>query len=592
MAVSNGVCHDISTPVLVVGAGPAGATTALLLGRYGIPSVVISRHRGTANTPRAHIFNQRAMEVLRDAGIEGPVKHVASTKEQIAHVAWLHTLNGEEYGRVYAWGAKPDRIGEYLVASPCEMSDLPQSVLEPVLVSEARRLGADIRFSTEFLSQRQSSDGKIVTSVHNRNTSETYNITSQYLVGADGARSRVLDSLEIPIDGKSLSDAFGVHIRADMTQYFIHRPGSMVWILNPDAPDWSSHGSIRMVRPWTEFMVSMHNAKADTYHEPRKEDVLKRLHQMIGDDSVHIEILDISRWTINDQVARTWHKGRVFCIGDAVHRHPPINGLGSNTCISDAFNISWKLAYVLQGLADPSILDSLTAERKPVGDGVVRRANTGMLVHRKLWALMGSTREERSIVSNTLRSATVEGAALRKRLRTIIEDTDDEFNALGIQMNQVYSASSLTVIEEGDIRPDVSNVNLLKQQVISTFPGYHLPHVWVVKDSLSERISTLDLAGHGQFTLFTGIGGKPWIEAAEDVTREIGLPLKGYGIGSGLDYLDASWDWERVRGVDEDGVVLVRPDHFVCWRYIRAPADPAKRLREVIQQLLGLPARV
>ncbi|OAP57296.1 2,4-dichlorophenol 6-monooxygenase [Fonsecaea erecta] len=586
MTASDEICHDVSIPVLIVGAGPAGATAALLLGRYGIPSIVISRHQSTANTPRAHIFNQRAMEVLRDAGIEGIVKPVASSKEQIAHVAWLHTLSGEEYGRVYAWGTKPDRMGEYLVASPCEMSDLPQSVLEPILVDEATKLGAEFRFSTEFIQQRQLPDGRVVTTVHDRATLATYDITSQYLVGADGARSSVLSSLGIPIDGKQVSDAFGVHIKADLSRYFSRRPGSMVWILNPDAPDWSSHGSIRMVRPWNEFLVSMHMAKPDVNYIPCAKDIIRRLQQMIGDSSVQIELLNFSRWTINDQVARAWQKGNVFCIGDAVHRHPPINGLGSNTCISDAFNIAWKLAYVLKGTADPSILETLTLERKPVGDGIVRRANDGMLIHRKLWALMGSTTEERAVVSGILQAPSIEGARLRKQLRTIIEETDDEFNALGIQMNQIYSKSPLLVVENGDSPPDLDGVNLMKQQVISTFPGFHLPHVWVVKDGQLERISTLDLAGHGEFVLFTGIGGEGWLQAARDIARTDGVPMKGYGIGRGLEYSDAYWDWEKVRGVEEDGAVLVRPDHFVCWRCQRLVSNPSARLREVIRALL------
>ncbi len=189
---------DLETPVLIVGAGPSGATTALLLARYGIPSVVISRHRGTANTPRAHIFNQRAMEVLRDAGIQHRVTPIASSKEDIAHVAWLHSLNGEEYGRVYAWGNKPDRQGEYLVASPCHMSDLPQSVLEPILVDEATKAGADFKFHTEFISQVQLPDGRIRTLVRNRGSNESYHITSKFSIGADGARSTVISQLGIP----------------------------------------------------------------------------------------------------------------------------------------------------------------------------------------------------------------------------------------------------------------------------------------------------------------------------------------------------------------------------------------------------------
>jgi 2-polyprenyl-6-methoxyphenol hydroxylase-like FAD-dependent oxidoreductase len=122
-----------------------------------------------------------------------------------------------------------------------------------------------------------------------------------------------------------------------------------------------------MVRPWIEFVVSMHPMSKDgKSFEPQNQDLLKRLHQMIGDETVPIEILSSYRWSINDQVARYWQKGRVLCIGDA------INELGSNTCVSDAFSLTWKLAYVLKGFAAPLLLETLTIERKPVGDAIVR----------------------------------------------------------------------------------------------------------------------------------------------------------------------------------------------------------------------------
>ena len=143
----------------------------------------------------------------------------------------------------------------------------------------------------------------------------------------------------------------------------------------------------------------MHPAHADANKsDPDNDMIVKRLKQMIGED-VNIGVLSTFRWMINDEVARTWQKGRVLCIGDAVHRHPPINGLGSNTCISDAFNLAWKLALVLRGTANPKLLYTLTTERKPVGDAVVRRANEGMLVHRELWSMLGLTPESREKVS-------------------------------------------------------------------------------------------------------------------------------------------------------------------------------------------------
>jgi 2-polyprenyl-6-methoxyphenol hydroxylase-like FAD-dependent oxidoreductase len=588
------ILQDIEVPVLIVGAGPAGATTALLLGRLGIPSIVISRHAGTANTPRAHIFNQRAMEVLRDAQLEQQLQGLASSAKYMVHCSWLHSLEGEEYGRVYTWGNRPDRKGDYENASPCVMSDLPQSVLEPVLVKAGQFVGAKFRFSTEFISQKPTDKGEMIeTIVRKRGSDQSYTIRSRYLIGADGARSSVLDSIGVPVDGKQLNTAFNVHIKADLSRYLEVRPGSMNWILNPDAPQWSAVGNFRMVRPWDEWVVSMHPASKDGQpFEPTKEDILNRLHQMIGDEGeTPIEILSSFRWTINDQVARSWQKGNVICIGDAVHRHPPINGLGSNTCISDAFNLSWKLAYVLKGLASRNVLDSVTIERKPVGDNVVRRANEGMEAHRKLWATIGLTAEERKNQTKIMTQADAEGRELRSKLQTALESTDAEFQALGIQMNQIYSDSPCVTTEPDDTdKPDVSSFDFIKEQIVSTFPGFHLPHVWVAKNGQSHRTSVLDLCGHGKFTLLTGIGGERWRDLAKGVeAKRPGLIVDVVSIGWRQEYMDAYGDWEKVRGVEDDGAVLIRPDHFVAWRSRSVQSTTSERLLEVFATILPLP---
>ena len=575
-------------PVLIIGAGPSGASLALHLGLQGVPTIVVSRHKGPANTPRAHIFNQRAMEVLRDAGLENRASAVASDASHMQHTSWLRSLNGEEYGRLWAWGNKPSQKGDYEAASPCVMSDLPQHVLEPILVEEAGKAGAEFRFHTQFVSSREEHDC-VKTIVRERSSAREYEIASEYLIGADGARSAVLDSLGIPVDGEQINSAFNVHIKAELSKYFDHRPGCLNWILNPDAPDWSAVGNFRMVRPWNEFVVSMHPLSKDGKpFEPQSEDLLKRLRQMIGDETVPIEILSSYRWSINDQVARSWHKGRVLCIGDATHRHPPINGLGSNTCISDAFNLAWKLVYVLKGFAAPSLLETLTIERKPVGDAIVRRANTGMEAHRTLWNILGLTQEMRERAVSTLKSATKEGAELRHRLREALEATDDEVQALGIQMNQVYLNSPAVKAEQDDEPPDFSTTNFTKEVMITTYPGYHLPHVWLAANGQSQKISILDLAGHGRFCLFAGIGGQQWLQAAKNITSKGGIDIQGYSIGYGCDYMDAYRDWNKVRGVEEDGVVLVRPDHFVAWRCCSLPNDTQGVLEGVVGNILGL----
>ena len=233
-----------SPECLIIGAGPSGATMALLLGQLGIRTLVVTRHKSTANTPRAHIFNQRAMEVLRAAGLEQRVSEVATDPENMAHTTWSHTLAGEEYGRIWAWGNKPSEKHRYDMASPCKMSDLPQSYLEPILVAAARESGAEIRFNTEFVSLAD--DGQVSTVLRNRETGKEYTVRSDYLIGADGARSPVIEALGIPIDGKQINSAFNVHIRADLSKYLAHRPASLNWILNPEAPEWSAVGNVRM----------------------------------------------------------------------------------------------------------------------------------------------------------------------------------------------------------------------------------------------------------------------------------------------------------------------------------------------------------
>lgn len=158
-----------------------------------------------------------------------------------------------------------------------------------------------------------------------------------------------------------------------------------------------------------------------------------------------------------------------------VHCHPPINSLGSNTCLSDAFNVAWKIAYVLKGIANTKLLESLSIERKSVGDAIVRRANTGMEAHRTLWSVIGLTPEERQKACALLEEDSYAGCQKREAWTNALEAIDAEIQALGTQMNQVYLNSPAVVAEPDDSAPDFGSLDPIMELKISTYPEYHLP---------------------------------------------------------------------------------------------------------------------
>jgi 2,4-dichlorophenol 6-monooxygenase len=120
----------------------------------------------------------------------------------------------------------------------------------------------------------------------------------------------------------------------------------------------------------------------------------------------------------------------------------------------------------------------------------------------------------------------------------------------------------------------------------TTSPGARLPHAWVY-DRQGRKLSTLDLTGHGQFTLVTGIGGAGWVTAAAQVGAALGLPLRTVTIGPRADVEDHVGDWHHAREITDTGCVLVRPDHHVAWRAHTASADPAADLTRALTAILG-----
>lgn len=285
------------------------------------------------------------------------------------------------------------------------------------------------------------------------------------------------------------------------------------------------------------------------WKEPTLDECYKRCREFIGNDDLPLEILDRSKWTINEVVAEYYSVGNVFCLGDAVHRHPPANGLGSNTCVQDAFNLAWKIKYVEQGLASKSLLDSYSLERQPVGAGVVKHANHGINFLRSILTEIGMlepTVEERIKKHESLYDATPEARERRQRLMAAMDYSSHANNSIGIEMNHWYESTAVFLDDEiaaNRVKPEWPEDPVLHHR-ISTYPGHRLPHAWLNKEIPTKtNISTIDLAGHGSFSLFTGIGGDGWIQAVRDINSELGLGITTHSIGWGQQWADVYRDW-------------------------------------------------
>ena len=211
--------------VLVVGAGPAGLSASALLARYGVSAITVTKYASTANSPRAHITNQRTGEVLRDLGIEERVRAFATPSKLMGNNVWAASFAGQEIARLMTWGSGPARRADYDNASPSAMMNAPQHLLEPVLLDAARSHGADIRFSTELVSITQD-DNAVHAVVRERESGQEYAIAARYAIGADGGRSTVAAQLGFPMQGQmGLGASVNVWLEADLTKYTAHRPG-------------------------------------------------------------------------------------------------------------------------------------------------------------------------------------------------------------------------------------------------------------------------------------------------------------------------------------------------------------------------------
>lgn len=575
------------TEVLIIGTGPAGGTMALALAKAGVRSVIVNRYGWTCRTPRAHITNPRTMEIFQDLGVIYDVNLYGMPSSLMGENVMCQSLAGEEFGRLRTWGNEPSRQCNYAYGTPESSVDLPQTYLENILIGAAAHKGAEVLFHTDFVRFDQDEHG--VTSIlRNRMTGEEYVVRSKYLVGADGARSTVAAQLGLPFKGDmDKLGATNIVFTADLTKYVEHRPSSLYWMFQPgEGPGGIVSGTLRMVRPWNRWLGTTFY---DINNPPEIDaaEARRLMTALIGDDTIDVQIESVALWAFNESWATRFHDGRVFCVGDAVHRHPPLKGLGSNTSIQDSYNLAWKLAYVLKGMATYSLLESYSQERVPVAEEFVPAAFGAMKYYDNVVSALNPTLSDNPAVSTAsfeaLKGDGNEMAERRRQLQDAVADTYRTFDCPGIEMNQRYSSCAVAA-PEGETPPPFAQDPEIYYQPTS-FPGARLPHAWLFKEE--RKVSSLYVCGGGTFTLLTGASGLAWRNIAKAVSEELGVPVKVVTIGLGQDYQDFYGDYARISEVEESGALLVRPDVYIGWRAKSLSETAHADLRTALSAILG-----
>ncbi len=413
---------------------------------------------------------------------------------------------------------------------------------------------------------------------------------AKYVLGADGGR-RVAGLLGVSYDGLGVvSQAATLHVSADFSRLAPDPDVLIRWILSPQAGVGVVMVPMGPERwgPAAEEWVIHLNYAADAPPQSDAE-VEAAARTALGIGELPLQIHKITRWAVDAVIASAFGVGRVFLLGDAAHRHPPTGGLGLTSAIHDAQNLCWKLAAVLAGDADPSLLDTYEAERRPIDQRNCRRSLENALNHLTINGMVGvspdGTPEQNLANLRRLWSGLPADAEHRSAVLRAMRLQSMEFNELNVEYGYTYESNA--VVADGTVAPEPIDEIRIYQP--STRPGHPLPHAWL-EDEDGHGVPIKDLVEPARFLLIAGEDGEAWCEAARELAADTGLPLDALRIGHvDGDLFDPRCTWLRNRQIASDGAILVRPDRFIGWRSPTATDDPRAELSEALGQILARP---
>jgi tetracenomycin A2 monooxygenase-dioxygenase len=502
----------------------------------------VEKRDDTSVLPRAPGLQARTMELFRAAGLGKEVRALEIGDSHVFFEGGILRVNTySEIADAVVLEA-PSLDGPAI--SPERVMGCGQDRYEVVLAEKAREFGAQVRFGTRLRSFEQDDSG-VTAQIEDVRTGQVSAVRASYLIGADGAGSRVRQALGVQRSGRgTVFNALSIYFRAtELEAILADRP----FILCYATAGGTMIGLSRLhgCDPWLAAPV-YHPDQGENPADFTDERCIEIVRAASGKPDMHVEIMAKVPWEGAQLVAEQFRTGRVFLAGDAAHVHPPAGGFGANTGIHDAHNLAWKLAATLHGWGGDELLNTYHDERHAVGSAMAEQA-------------MVRNRIRHGHASDEVRAQMV----------------DDIIITLG------YRYDSPAVITEQHKPVLVAPLELVGE------PGTRAPHVWLDRDG--ARLSTVDLFWDS-YVLLTGSDGGPWHEAASQLAARSQVPLRAVRIGPGGDYTAVDDDWAAAYGISSRGAVLVRPDAFVAWRAADSQPEPARLLADVLGQVTGTAA--
>ncbi|MDA1599388.1 FAD-dependent oxidoreductase [Bacillus cereus] len=530
-------------PVLIVGGGLSGVASALFLAKHNIDYLLIERHLSTAIHPKAGGITFRTMELFRELGLEQRIRSAGKALENCRGRIAVHTIaeaSKEALAKMRAtqYGNDEKLLQKVEEISPSKQTACYQIILEEMMLQEAKTLGGELSFYHQLVSYEQN-EHEVIATIRNRETEEESIIHCDYVIAADGAKSKIREQLGISTEGRGTIGGYymNIYFEADLSEFIQGDAFGFSMVLHPEV--LGALIPVDNARRWI-YHVSYDPLKGEGPEDFTIERCKQIIQTAIGSTNVKSEIVSVLPWEATESTATKFQDNRIFLVGDSAHIMPPTGGFGSNTGIQDAHNLAWKLAAVIKGKAQPKLLETYHEERYPVAK-----------------------------LTTDYASSLLFRAANREEGNLNIMD--------GLAVTVGYQYSSEAIID------DLVTPHRMDIVQLNGRPGTRAPHFLGMYEG--QKVSILDLFGN-DFVLLTGVENASWAEPAHTVSAKLGVNIKVYRVGLSGDFIAQEDIFSKLYGIENDGVVLIRPDGFTGWRSVKEVVNPDVVLGEVMGNLL------